>query len=72
MEKLQKDHYYEMTEKCERIQIKIKNLDIYVIQNHQGIIIDAYGNHPKLQETGDDFLNTFTVWFDDAFVDEEE
>lgn len=72
MEKLQENHHYQMNGKCERVQITIKNLDVYIIQNPHGIIVDVYGNHPKLQDSGDDFVDTFTVWFDDAYVDEEE
>lgn len=61
MEKLQKDHHYLMTEKCERIEVTVGTLDVYLIQNKQGIIIDVY----PIGSEGD-IVDSFTVWFDDA------
>jgi hypothetical protein len=66
MRKLKTNQHFLMPEDCERIGITVGNLILYIIQNDQGIIFDAYANSRKLQDEGFDFINTMTVWFDDA------
>jgi len=66
MRKLKTNQHFLMPQDCERVGITVGNLILYIIQNDQGIIFDAYARNQKLQEEGNDFINTMTVWFDDA------